>query len=263
MKISIIGCGKMGGGIASRLATEHELALYDHHKALTRQIANEMGVTCCEDVSEAVAFGEIVILAVKPKDLGTAAKEIYRQMKKEQLLVSILVGVTTDTLQQHFGKIPVLRIMPNLAVMQGQGVIGIADTEHLPQNFKDKVNQAFSCLGNLHWIPENQMDGLTAITGSGPAFLFVIIESIIEAGIAMGLSPEEAKKLAIELFSSTIAMLQGTDKHPADLKWDIASPSGTTIAGLNALEDHSVRAGIINALLATYNRAKEISEGVK
>ena len=260
MKISIIGCGKMGGGIANRLTKDHELALFDHREEVSKNLAEQLSAKCCSSAAEAVSDGELIILAVKPQDLDDVAKQIHREIYKEQLLVSILAGVTTSTLQGYFSEIPILRMMPNLALLYGQGVIGLADDENLPQQMKQKAQEAFQSLGHLHWIPEKQMNALTALTGSGPAFLFVVLESIIEAGIAMGFSSTKAQELALQLFTGVTTTVQGSEKHPAELKWEVASPGGTTIVGLKALEDHGMRSGIINAFLASYQRAKEISK---
>lgn len=258
MKISFIGCGKMGGGIAERLAPDHDIALFDKRPEQSKALADKIGAICCTNASEAISHGELIILAVKPQDLERLAQSLHQEFNKEQLLVSVLAGVTTHTLQKSFPGTPILRIMPNLAVLHGQGVTGLADTENLPQVFKDKAQKAFSNLGSLYWFPESQIDALCALTSSGPAFLFVMMESIIDAGITMGFTSEVAKELTLQLFQDAVTMVKKSNKHPGELKWEIASPSGTTIYGIKELEDHSVRSGIINTFLAAYFRAKEL-----
>jgi pyrroline-5-carboxylate reductase len=259
MKISIIGCGKIGRGIAERLATDHTITLFDRNDERTRQFAKSIKVTYASNPTEAVSKAEIIILAVKPQDLNDIAKHIHREIYKDQLLVSVLAGTTTETLQDCFAEIPVLRIMPNIALRYGQGVIGLAENENLPKKLKEKAQLAFRNLGTLHWIPENKIDALTALTGSGPAFIFIIMESIIDAGIAMGFTAEESKKLAFQLFHGSLALLQETGKHPGELKWEVTSPAGTTIAGVKMMEDMGVRSAIINTFLATYDRSKQLS----
>ncbi len=258
MKVALLGCGKMGGGIAEKLSKTHELFLFDHHAEKTEALAIKIGAIRCKSAVEAVSKGEVIIIAVKPHDLDCLAKEIRSEMGGEKLIVSCLAGVNTKTLQEAFAKIPVLRIMPNLAVIFGEGVIGIADTAELSQSFKEKATQLFTPLGALHWVPETQIDAISSLTGSGPAFVSVIIEAMVDAGIAMGLECEKAKQLVFQLLSGTITILQETGKHPGALKWEVSSPGGTTIAGLRCLEDHGVRAGIINTFLATYQCNKEL-----
>lgn len=119
--------------------------------------------------------------------------------------------------------------------------------------------EVFAPLGNLHWMAENKLDALTALTASGPAFVYVMIESIVEAAIAMGFNSSEAQGLVLEMLSGSIAMLRETRKHPGELKWQVTSPSGTTIEGLKVLERSGVRAGIIDTFLAAHERSKELA----
>jgi pyrroline-5-carboxylate reductase len=258
MKISIIGCGKMGGCIAERLAGDHKLTLFDRNRERTQQLAQKLKATYCQSAPEAISGAEIIILAVKPQDLDDITKLIHREIYKDQLLVSTLAGITRQTLLECFAEIPVLRMMPNLAVRHGKGVVGFEESEDLSKKLKEKVEKAFANLGFLHWAPENKFDALTALTGSGPAFLFVIMESIIDAAIAMGFPLDEARNLSLQLLRSSLAMLEESDKHPGALKWEVTSPAGTTIAGIRVMEDCGVRSGIINTFLATYERSKSL-----
>lgn len=260
MKIAVLGCGKMGGGIAERLAKEHELFLFDHNPEKTNALSKKMGGKSCKNAKEAVSKGEVIILAVKPKDFNELAKEIHREIYAEQLVISCLTGITTEALQEYFVEIPVLRIMPNLAVIFGEGVIGAADTGNLTKSYKEKANKLFSPLGEVHWIPETQIDAISSLTGSGPAFVSVFIEAMVDAGIAMGIDSEKAKQLVFQLMTGTVKVLKETGKHPGSLKWEVSSPGGTTIEGLRVLEDYGVRAGIINTFLATYRRNIEMTQ---
>lgn len=250
----------MGSGIATQLAKHsgHHLTVFDLHQQRCRELANQIGARCCPDVSEAVSRAEMIILAVKPRDLDEVAGMIHRELYEEQLLISILTGVSRERLQTYFANIPIVRIMPNLALLYGKAVVGIANAEDLSPALKEKTLDVLQHLGSCHWIPESQIDALTAITGSGPAFLFVIIESIIDAGIAMGFSSEEARHLALEMITGAVVLLKETGKHPAELKWDVASPAGATVAGLEAMERHSVRSGVIQTFLSAFQRAKNM-----
>lgn len=260
MKVTIIGCGKMGGGIAERLALNHEVFLYDRNRGKTQALANQIGAKSCSTASEAISKGEIIFLAVKPQDLETLTKAIHREFYSEQLIVSCLAGVTTEQLKDSFSEVPVLRIMPNLAVVYGEGVVGLAESDDLDPIFKEKATRLFSSLGSLHWVPESKIDAISSLTGSGPAFVSVMIESMIEAGVAMGIDSELAKQLVFQLLTGTISTIKLTGKQPSQLKLEVASPGGTTIAGLIAMEDEGVRAGIIHAFLATYHRNLELTQ---
>jgi pyrroline-5-carboxylate reductase len=260
MKVTVIGCGKMGGGIAERLAAENEIFLFDHNRDRTESLAKKIGAKRCETAAEAISKGEVVLLAVKPQDLERLAKEVHREFYSEQLLVSCLAGVSTELLETYFSEIPVLRIMPNLAVIHGEGVVGLVDTEELEESFKVKATKLFSRLGSLHWLPESKIDAISSLTGSGPAFVCLILESMIEAGVAMGIDSEQSQQLVFQLINGTISTLKATEKSPAQLKLEVCSPGGTSIAGLITMEEYGVRAGIINTFLSTYYRNLELSQ---
>lgn len=259
MKVTLMGCGKMGSGIAEKLALQHEVTLFDRHPQKTGALAKKIGAKVAKNAHEAVSKAEVIILAVKPQDLEGLAAEIHREIFDKQLVVSCLAGVTTATLQTYFAEIPVLRIMPNLAILHGQGVVGMVISEELPKEYQEKADKLFSNLGALHWVPETQIDALTALTGSGPAFVSVLIESMIDAGVAMGIEGEKAKELVFQLIKGVVALLEETGKHPAQLKSEVASPGGTTIAGLEVLEEYGVRAGMMQTFLATYYRSLELA----
>jgi pyrroline-5-carboxylate reductase len=238
-KVCIIGCGKMGTAIAHRLGADNVVALYGKNG----------------DV-EAIKASDIIILAIRPQNLDTLSKEILQLVNKKKLLISILAGVSRDKLRNYFIDVPILRVMPNIAITTGTGVVGIAESPDITPSLKNLVNELFAPLGTIHWIREDQINALSALTGSGPAFACVMIESIIDAAIQMGFKPEEGKHLTLEMLSGIVEMLKETNKHPAEVKWEVTSPAGITIAGINALEKNGVRSGIMQAFLAAFERMK-------
>src|ERR1700722_2638266 len=256
--IGIIGCGHMGSSFAKRLGLNHSLILCDHAFEKAKITAQEVGgiaVKSCSDLAEQV---KVILLAVKPQDIPSVAKEIGPRLTQSHLLISMLAGTSLKVLQNNFGNAAIIRIMPNLAITYGQGVIGLAKHESISQETKEKLESLFSSLGTLYWLPEEHIDALTALTASGPAFVFVLIEAMIDAAITMGFSSSDALPLVIQMMTGSLTMLNEKKKHPAELKWQITSPSGTTIEGLNQMENDRVRAGIIHAFLAAHNRAKNI-----
>ncbi len=260
MKVTVIGCGKMGGGIAERLATEHQLFLFDHNHERTQAFADRIGAKNCPSAADAVADTEVIIIAVKPRNLKELATSLSSELPSNQLIVSCLAGTTIETLQSHFPNNPCLRTMPNLPVLYGEGVVGIADDENLSDTDKEKANQLLSCLGHLHWVPESKIDAISSLTGSGPAFISVLIESMIDAGVAMGLDSSLSKELAFQLLSGTLSTLKQSKKHPAEFKLEVASPGGTTITGLKTMEDLSIRSAMINTFLSTYEHNQRLSK---
>ncbi len=146
-------------------------------------------------------------------------------------------------------------MMPNLPLIYGEGVIGLCSDEKMIKEDRDILAKLFESLGKIYWLPESKINGLTALTGSGPAFFFSMVESMIDAGIAMGFAAKDAQSLVYQMLKGSLTLLERSEKHPGELKWQIASPQGTTIAGLKRLEELAVRGGIMNTFLAAYDRA--------
>ena len=145
-------------------------------------------------------------------------------------------------------------MMPNLALTCGSGVIGLTEDPALHESVKKSVGALLQGLGLVVWLPEAKIEALTPLAASGPAFVLVMIEAMIEAGIFMGFTAGEAQELVLKTIEGTVDLLRASGKHPAALKWDIASPAGTTIAGIKEMEERGVRAGIAAALMAAYRR---------
>jgi pyrroline-5-carboxylate reductase len=262
VKIGIIGCGHMGSSFAKHLGAVHELFLVDRTLEKAQKVAGESGGIALKSAAEVVKHAEIIILAVKPQNLITVAHEIKGSLSHHQLLVSLLAGVPVRQLKHHFGNVTLLRMMPNLAVKYQKGVIGLCEYEVLPKEMKQRIELLFSPFGAIYWLPEDKMDALTSLTGSGPAFAFVMIEAMVEAGITMGFSSSQSLQMVLEMLKGSIQILEETGKHPAELKWQVSSPAGTTMAGLNRLERENVRYGIISTFLDAQERAKEISKHI-
>lgn len=249
MKIGIIGCGHMGSNIAKKLSAE--LSLYDRNKDKVAALS-AWGAPCSE-IQQAVTGQDLIVLAIKPQNL----KEIVDTftLKPGQTLVSLLAGVTLASLKHYFPHANIIRMMPNLPLIYGEGVIGLSGDAP-----NDELTQIFSPLGTIFWFDESKMDGLTALAGSGPAFFFSMIEAMIDAGIAMGFTAKESTQIVYQMLQGSLSLLSQTKQLPAALKYQIASPAGTTIAGLKHLEEHALRGIIINTFLAARKRAEELSK---
>lgn len=259
MKIGIIGCGHMGGGIAKCLAGRHEVFLHGRDLKATETLAKEIKGISCKTAVDLVSHVELIILAVKPKDLNAVAHQISGKLSKKQILVSVLSGTTLQTLIKAFSGMNIIRMMPNLAVVHGEGVIGLSAVDKLDAKRREIITKLFLPLGLVRWFPESMMDAVTALTGSGPAFVLVMIETMVDVAIKMGFNAADGLELVLQMIQGTLCMLKENQKHPAELKWQIASPGGTTIAGLNELEASGLRNAIIKTFLATYERSREMS----
>lgn len=259
MQITIIGCGNMGQGLAQRLSQTNQLFLYDHNNEKSELLAQKGYGKACTSIMEALRSSEMIILAVKPQNLKEVAESIKDNLRDSQMVVSLLAGTTIETLRHFFPSVKIMRMMPNLPLIYGEGVIGLSVSKERENEDKEHLTKIFESLGKIYWLSEEKIDALTALAGSGPAFFFVMIEAMIDAGIAMGFSASDAQSLIYQMLRGSLTLLEQTSKHPGELKWQIASPQGTTIAGLKRLEEVALRGGIMNTFLAAYDRANKLS----
>jgi pyrroline-5-carboxylate reductase len=260
MRIAIIGCGNMGTGLAEQLGPFHQLSLYDHDWNKAQELAQKVNGEAYQHLLEAVEKAQFILLAIKPQNLKEFSQLLGNHLKSDQLIVSLLAGTPLAVLKHYLENAILVRMMPNLALCYGMGVIGLVDSPDLSIELKKELQDFLSPLGLIYWLKEHQVDSLTSLTGSGPAFIFILIEAMIEAGVAMGFQPKDAQKLILQMLQGCVTLLEKTEQHPAELKWKIASPSGTTIAGIRMMEKQNVRSGLIETFLATHQRALEIAK---
>lgn len=261
MRITIIGCGNMGTAFAKGLSSYHEIGLYDINPQKAEAVAQVVSGKAFQQIKEAVEWAEAVILAIKPQSLYEVVPFLYESMDENQILFSLLAGTSLETLRNHLPYCQVIRLMPNLAITYGQGVIGLAaDSSQVDEDQKNRLLKIFEPLGYICWLEEDKMNALTALAGSGPAFILVLVEAMVDASLAMGLNANEAQVLIQKMIKGTIVMLENTGKHPGELKWQVASPGGTTIAGLKTLEEEGMRSSIIKTFLAAFFQAQEMEK---
>lgn len=258
MRIMIIGCGNMGAAFAKQLSNNHEVGLFDRNYHKAEKLANEYSGQVFATIKEALDWGKVIILAVKPQNLSEVASAINDSAQEQQMLFSLLAGITLETLAIHFPRCQVVRLMPNLAVAHGEGLIGLATQIEPVRMEKEEITKLFEPLGEVFWLPEEKFNAFIALGGSGPAFMFVLIEAMIDAGISMGLNVTETQLIIHQMIKGSLTMLEDTEKHPGKLKWEVASPGGTTIAGLKKMEEEAVRSSIIKTFFAAYLMAKEM-----
>lgn len=260
MKIAIIGCGNMGTGLAEQLSPHHQLFLHDRNWSRTQQLAERVKGTALQDPGIAVEEAQLIILAVKPQNLKELSEKIAPHMKQDQIVASLLAGIPLSALRKHLPGPIIVRMMPNLALRTGMGVMGMVDAPDIPTKLKDELTELLAPLGLVYWLKESQVDALTSLTGSGPAFLFAFIESMIHAGTAMGFQENEAQNLVLQTLKGCLALLQNTGNDPGKLVQQIASPNGTTIAGLKVMEKENIKGVMIKTFLAALHRAQEMAK---
>jgi len=265
--LGVIGVGQMGGALvrgmvrAGVLAPE-QIVVADADPERLAALAKELGVKTAASNSQAAERSESVLLAVKPGLAAGIANEIAAAVGGEQTLVSVATGVLIERLRDALGRpdAAVIRVMPNTPALVGAGAFAVA-APGVALERVEALKRLLEPLGRVVVVGEELMDAVTGLSGSGPAFVFVMIEAMADGGVAAGLPRSTAQLLAAQTVLGAAKMVLETEEHPAALKDAVASPGGTTIAGLSKLERGGFRAAIVSAVRAAAKRARELSEG--
>jgi len=263
-KISFIGGGKMGSalikGILSRkLIAAGNVIVSDIVAKQIEDLKKTYGVCAIRDNKKAVRDADIIILAVKPQNMAGVLQEISDVLDKNKLVISIAAGISTQYIEGYLKKgSRVVRVMPNTPALIGEGATAIARGSHATDDDFVKATYIFEAVGISVAVKEDLMDAVTGLSGSGPAYGFVVIDALSDAGVNMGLSRDIALKLAAQTLLGAAKLCLKGDKHPAELRDMVTSPGGTTIAGLKALEEGRLRATLMAAVEAATMRAKEL-----
>ncbi len=223
------------------------------------QLQQQYGVKTSTSNAEAMA-AEVVMLAIKPQVLDKVAAQLNEtnSVKSKSLIVSILAGVPLARLEAAFPENPVVRTMPNTPATVGAGMSAIAPGAKVTPDHLKTARNIFEAVGQVVDIPENLMDAVTGLSGSGPAFVALFIEALADGGVKAGLPRAIAAQLALQTVLGSAQLLQDSQLHPAQLKDRVTSPGGTTIAGVAALEDKGLRSAVIEAVYAAYRRSREL-----
>jgi len=264
-KIAILGCGKMGtillqGFLEHGLIAKDEVVATVQHDEHRRALARELsGVTVTTDNKSAVTGTPIILLGVKPQALGQLLEEISPVLAPETLLISFAASTTTGFIQQKVAKnVHVVRAMPNTPAMVGAAMTALCAGPSARKEHLETAKSLFESVGRAVIVDEKHMDAITALSGSGPAFAFVILESLAEAGVKVGLPRDLATTLAAQTMFGAAKLALETGHHPALLKDAVTTPAGCTIEGLIELEKGGLRVTLIKAVIETTSRAKEL-----
>lgn len=248
MKIGVVGLGAMGSAMAKIVLEKDELAIYSRSSDKVAEFIKEHGGRACKSLEELADSSEAVVIAVKPKHLDVLAEDLDPLIKKETLLLSILGGVSIETLKDRFSNGIPFRVMPNLPLLCKKGMIGIADEEGVDAKYKKTVEKILSGMGTVTWIEESLMNGFASLTGSNPALIYVIIEAMVDAGIRLGFKADVSLDYVLKTIEGSVKLVQETGKSPQELRYQVCSPGGTSIVGVEALEEEGVRYGVMEAL---------------
>ncbi len=263
-KICIIGGGAMGTALLSGILTAALLApenIYlvesDSQKAATLQ--TKFGINSCAKLKEAAETCETIILAVKPGVLLEVLKELASFLEKRHLVISIAAGISMAALEAAGAKARFMRVMPNTPTQIGQGISAYCLGKNVKPEDEAQLQTIFGSMGQVVQVTEEQMDVVTSLSGSGPAYVYYFTEALIDAGVLLGLTREVATQLAVATLSGSAELLKESGAHPVVLRNQVTSPAGTTAAALFELEKGAFSGLIGKALLAATQRSKEIS----
>jgi pyrroline-5-carboxylate reductase len=258
----MIGGGMMGEALLSRLVVEgvfqpQEILVSDPVAARQEFLRDRYGVQVTGDNAKAAAASELVLLAIKPQIFSQVAQQILGSLNGS-VIVSILAGISLGQLESAFAGKSVIRAMPNTPAQVGAGVTAIASGQQVKSDQLDLAKTVLSAVGSVVEVPESMMDAVTGLSGSGPAYVALMVEALADGGVASGLPRNIAMQLAIETVLGTAKLLKESKLHPGELKDRVTSPGGTTIAGVAALESRGFRSALIEAVKAATGRSKEL-----
>jgi pyrroline-5-carboxylate reductase len=263
--VAFIGAGNMGealirGLLAAKTVPPSRIIAADVRAERREFFMSSFGVQAVDDIVEAVKAADIVLLAVKPQQMSEALAGIKSVMSGSKLVVSIAAGVTTARIERELGgKVRVVRVMPNTPALVGAGAAALAKGAYATNDDLASAESVLGAVGIVVRVEEKLLDAVTAVSGSGPAYIFYVTEALIRAGVAAGLNEALAKKLAIQTVFGSAKLLMDSGEEPESLRHKVTSPGGTTEAALKVLGDGRLTELFINAVRAAEKRSRELS----
>jgi len=263
--VAIFGAGVMGETLLSGLLRAgrpaDELVITERRADRAAELTDKYGVRALTNV-EAATEADTLVLVVKPQDMAALLDEISPHVADGNLVVSLAAGITTEFLESRLAEgRSVVRVMPNTPALVDQGMAAVSGGQHCRPEQLQHAIELLAATGKVTEVPEKQLDAVTAISGSGPAYIFYVVEAMIEAGVVLGMPRATATELVTQTLFGAATMLRETGQHPTVLREQVTSPGGTTAAALRELDDHKVRAAFISAMEAAAVRSKELSGG--
>jgi pyrroline-5-carboxylate reductase len=265
-KIAFIGSGVMGEAMIKAvlnkgLATPDQIVASDPWRERLETVGRQYNVQTTDSNAEAVRDADLVVLSIKPQSLPKAGEQLHSRLSKDALVLSIIAGARISTLRTKLFHDRVVRAMPNTPAQVGMGMTVWTATQQVSA---EQIKQTETLLGafgeQLQVDEESYLDMATGLSGSGPGFIMLMVEAMIDAGVHMGFSRREASQMVLQTFEGSIALMRSTGYHSAELRNQVTSPGGTTAAGLYELEKDAIRASLNRAIFAAFRRSQELGE---
>ena len=262
---AIFGAGVMGETLLSGLIRSGrdvaDLSVTEKRTDHAAVLNAKYGVSVLDNATAAKS-ADTLVLVVKPQDMDGLLSEIRDHVVPGNLVVSLAAGITTEYLESRLPEgSSVVRVMPNTPALVDQGMAAISPGQHCTDEHLDEAEALLRSCGRVVRVPEKYQDAVTAISGSGPAYIFYVVEAMIEAGVVLGLPRATSTELVVQTLFGAATMLKETGEHPTVLRERVSSPGGTTVAALRQLDDHKVRAAFISAIEAAAQRSHELAAG--
>lgn len=264
--IAIIGAGNMGealirGILKAELTSAKKIYASGTRMEKLEKLSSEYGINVSTNNKDAVKNADIIILCIKAAVIRSVLEETAKTLHKNQFVISIAAGVTIASMEKIIGKkIPVVRCMPNIASTVGLGSTAITFGRHVHARQHDIAVKIFEAVGDVVIVAEQHLDAVTGLSGSGPAYIYMVIEAMIDGGVKMGLPRDISTKLAVQTVLGSAKLVKESNIHPAILRDRVTTPGGTTINAIHELESHGLRSMLIDAVATATIRSRELSE---
>ena len=263
--VAILGAGVMGSTLLSGLIRSGrdaaELIITGRNVQRAEALASTYGVRLMSNV-EATQAADTLVLVVKPQDMEGLLAEISGHVPPRTLVVSLAAGITTGFLEERLPVgTAVVRVMPNTPALVDEGMAAVSPGQHCDEVHLSEAEGLLRSCGKVLRVAEKHLDAVTAISGSGPAYIFYVVEAMIEAGVLLGMPRTTSTELVVQTLYGAATMLKETGQHPTVLREQVSSPGGTTMAALRELDDHKVRAAFVTAMEAAAQRSKQLASG--
>lgn len=268
-RITVIGAGHMasaliGGMLKAKLLAPERITAARRSESALAELKRRAGVRVETDNRKAVKGADVILIAVKPQGAAAVLDEISRSVTKGQLVISVMAGVTTELINRRLRKPnPVIRAMPNTPALVDEGATALARGKHASEADLELAKAVFGAVGRVEVLPEHLLDAVTGLSGSGPVYIYMVIEAMTDGGVKMGIPRDIALRLAAQTVFGAAKLVRDTGKHPAILKDEVTTPGGTAIAAIHELESKGLRTVLIDAVVTATKRSKELSELIR
>jgi pyrroline-5-carboxylate reductase len=262
IQVSIVGVGVMGEALVSGLLSAgwqpSDISLCVRRPGQADDLANKTGCAVTTDPVAAIAGSDVVVVAVKPRDVSEVLESLAGSIAESQTVISLAAGVTTESCESRLGAVPVVRAMPNTPALVRKGVTGIAAGKYAGSGDLNSAQEVLGAVGSVRIMDESLLDAVTAVSGTGPAYVFLLAEALTEAAMREGLSRDIAESFVHQTIRGAGHLLTDTSKSPSELRYEVTSPGGTTAAAVHVLEERGFRALVEDAVRAAAIRATEL-----